>query len=177
MTVELAGAPGNCLYVPYSLLTDADELVGGSFVDDSHIQKSFGVGSYTVYYRPEAGPDNAMRPLEGAAAQAEEAYRDFVYEHYLEVPEEAAQALYTWAERVNGLHFQVDDSYRKSVLRNYWSEMETAWLIGYALAATTTYDTTVPAMPEGADFVDYFLNQSERGYCMHYATTAPCFSG
>lgn len=175
VTVELTGAPGNCFYVPYSLLTDADELVGGSFVADSHIQKGFGVGSYTVYYRPEAEPDHAMRPLEGIAAQAEEAYRDFVYEHYLEVPEEAEQALYTWAERNAGLHFEVDDSYRKSVLRGYWSEMEGARLIGYALAATTTYDTNVPAMPEGADFVDYFLNQSGKGYCMHYATVATLF--
>ena len=175
VTVELTGAPGNCLYVPYSLLTDADELVGGSFVNDSHIQKGFGVGSYTVYYRPEAEPDHSMRPLKGEAAQAEKAYRDFVYEHYLEVPKAAEQAIYTWADRNIGLHFQVDDSYRKSVLRNYWSEMETAWLIGYALAATTTYDTTVPAMPEGADFVDYFLNQSGKGYCMHYATVATLF--
>ena len=175
VTVELTGAPGNCLYVPYSLLTDADELVGGSFIDDSHIQKGFGVGSYTVYYRPEAEPDHAMRPLEGAAARAEETYRDFVYEHYLEVPEAAAQALYAWADRATGLHLEVDDSYRQTVVRKYWAEMEAAWLIAYLLSATTDYDTNVPAMPEGADFVDYFLNQSGKGYCMHYATAATLF--
>lgn len=175
VTVELTGAPGNCLYVPYSLLTDADELVGGSFVDDSHIQKGFGVGSYTVYYRPEAEPDHAMRPLEGEAARAEETYRAFVREHYLEVPKEAAQALYAWADRATGLHLEVDDSYRQTVVRKYWAEMEAAWLIAYLLSATTDYDTSVPAMPEGTDFVDYFLNQSGRGYCMHYATAATLF--
>lgn len=177
VTVDLTGAPGNCLYVPYSLLTDADELAGGGFVDDSHIQKGFGVGSYTLYYRPEAGPDVTMRPLEGAAAQAEEAYRTFVYQHYLEVPEEAGQALYTWAERVSeeGVSLNLDERYRGRAIRIYWPQMEQAQLIAYLLAATTTYDTTVPAMPAGADFVDYFLNQSERGYCMHYATAATLF--
>ena len=177
VTVDLTGATGNCLYVPYFLLTDADELAGSSFVDDSHLQKDFGLGSYTLYYRPEAGPDVTMQPLEGAAAQAEEAYRDFVYEHYLEVPEEAAQALYTWAERVSeeGVSLNLDERYRGRAIRIYWPQMEQAQLIAYLLAATITYDTTVPAMPAGADFVDYFLNQSERGYCMHYATAATLF--
>ena len=177
VTVELTGAPGNCLYVPYSLLTDADELAGSSFVDDSHIQKGFGVGSYTVYYRPEAEPDHAMRPLEGAAAQAEEAYRTFVYQHYLEVPEEAGRAVIAWVERINArrVSADLDEGYRSETLRTYWPQLGAAETVRAYLAATTTYDTAVPAMPAGADFVDYFLNQSERGYCMHYATTAALF--
>ena len=177
VTVDLTGAPGNCLYVPYSLLTDADELAGGGFVDDSHIQKGFGVGSYTLYYRPEAGPDVTMRPLEGAAAQAEEAYRTFVYQHYLEVPEEAGRAVIAWVERINArrVSADLDESYRSETLRTYWSQLGAAETVRVYLAATTTYDTAVPAMPAGADFVDYFLNQSGRGYCMHYATAAALF--
>ena len=177
VTVDLTGAPGNCLYVPYSLLTDADELAGGGFVDDSHIQKGFGVGSYTLYYRPEAGPDVTMHPLEGAAAQAEEIYRAFVYEHYLEVPEEAGRAVIAWVERINArrVSADLDESYRSETLRTYWPQLGAAETVRAYLAATTTYDTAVPAMPAGADFVDYFLNQSGRGYCMHYATAAALF--
>ena len=181
VTVELTGAPGNCFYAPYFLLTDADELSGGSFADDSHIARNFGVGSYTIYYRPGAGPDAAMRPLEGAAAQAEETYRAFVYEHYLEVPEEAAQALRDWADRVESQYVFVDmsgsdgSSDGATVPRRYRMQLELAERTALYLAAATTYDTTVPAVPEGADFVDYFLNQSGRGYCMHYATAAALF--
>ena len=134
-------------------------------------------GSYTLYYRTEAGPDVTMRPLEGEAAQAEEAYRAFVYQHYLEVPEEAGRAVIAWVERINAewVSADLDESYRSETLRTYWTQLRAAETVRAYLAATTTYDTTVPAMPAGADFVDYFLNQSGRGYCMHYATAAALF--
>ena len=132
----------------------------------------------TIAPEPGRTPPSA---LEGAAAQAEETYRAFVYEHYLEVPEEAAQALRDWADRVESQYVFVDmsgsdgSSDRATVPRRYRMQLELAERTALYLAAATTYDTTVPAVPEGADFVDYFLNQSGRGYCMHYATAAALF--
>ena len=174
--VELTGAPGNCLYVPYSLLTDADALSGGRFVDDSHIAKNFGLRYYILYYRPEAAPSFRMTGLTGTAAQAEAAYRAFVYDHYLEVPQAARDALWTWArESASRYDLEPSKDYREVVQVSYWVQMELVELIRTYLAATTTYDTDAPAMPEGADFLDYFLNESRRGYCMHYATAAALY--
>lgn len=40
------------------------------------------------------------------------------------------------------------------------------------LAQTTHYDRNTPAPPAGEDYVDWFLNHAQQGYCMHYATSA-----
>ncbi len=40
------------------------------------------------------------------------------------------------------------------------------------LASTTRYDRNTSAPPAGRDYVDWFLNESKQGYCMHYATAA-----
>ncbi len=40
------------------------------------------------------------------------------------------------------------------------------------LDALCRYDQSAPAAPEGTDPVLYFLNESRRGYCMHYASAA-----
>ena len=34
------------------------------------------------------------------------------------------------------------------------------------------YDTDTPAMPAGEDFVPWFLTESDRGYCVHFASAA-----
>ncbi len=40
------------------------------------------------------------------------------------------------------------------------------------LASFTRYDIETPAPPLGRDFVSWFLTDSHRGYCAHYATAA-----
>jgi len=46
-----------------------------------------------------------------------------------------------------------------------------AWDIqSYLHARTYAYDTAPPAAPAGQDPVDYFLFQSRRGFCTHFAT-------
>lgn len=40
------------------------------------------------------------------------------------------------------------------------------------LAAVAEYDPDTPAAPEGEDFVAWFLTESHRGYCMHFASAA-----
>ena len=40
------------------------------------------------------------------------------------------------------------------------------------LAAVAEYDPSTPAAPEGEDFVAWFLTESHRGYCMHFASAA-----
>lgn len=56
--------------------------------------------------------------------------------------------------------------YRRSYLSS------TIDLIREGLAQTTHYDRNTPAPPAGRDYVDWFLNESGQGYCMHYATAA-----
>ena len=55
--------------------------------------------------------------------------------------------------------------------RDWYVSMMTGVMINY-LAQTTRYDRDTPAPPAGRDYVDWFLNESKQGYCMHYATAA-----
>lgn len=179
VTVENLGAPGGCLYLPYYLLTDADEVVGAAFVEDAYLARGLGTWRHTLYYRPDAGPWWDMTPLGGTAAEAERVYREFVYNHYLEIPEGFSDILAEWIERTYQVatddHIVVGDGdpETEALLRagmNYQNTLAEARMVRALLAATTEYDPGTAAMPAGADFVDHFLNETQRGYCMHYAS-------
>ena len=51
-------------------------------------------------------------------------------------------------------------------------ELEAAQVVADYLAAVAEYDPDTPAAPEGEDFVAWFLTESHRGYCMHFASAA-----
>jgi len=54
----------------------------------------------------------------------------------------------------------------------YERYQDLAELVAAYLADTCVYDPGTPRTPAGEDFVDYFLNESRRGYCMHFASAA-----
>src|SRR5699024_5072327 len=47
-----------------------------------------------------------------------------------------------------------------------------AQMVADYLASIAAYDPDTPATPEGEDYVTYFLTESRRGYCMHFASAA-----
>ena len=49
---------------------------------------------------------------------------------------------------------------------------KTAEYVRQHLAKRCTYTREPGALPEGEEFVDYFYNESKRGYCTYFATTA-----
>lgn len=53
---------------------------------------------------------------------------------------------------------------------NIGSEYDTAKAIEQYLSTTYPYNPDMPALPEGADFVDSFLFESKEGYCTYYAS-------
>ncbi len=86
----------------------------------------------------------------------ESAYRNFVYKHYLDIPEETAKIL-----EENGL-------LGTSNIPSSQARDE----INRALAATLEYDETAVSNRSGSDFIEYTLNVSKRGYDVHFATIA-----
>ena len=84
------------------------------------------------------------------------AYTAFVYGQYLTVPESTKQALLAFAEQ-KGLHPD-----RLSIIEDVANAVRTA----------ATYELEYPACPEGEDEVVYFLTESKRGVCRHFASAA-----
>ena len=125
-------------------------------------------------------------------------YTDFVYRTYTQVPEETREALAPILEKLNGgssgsvtYSVQIEDgdgdgTVTFSVQDDDSDDSDSASGT-YVLAPTprssinavrelvqnaARYSRDTPAMPEGEDFVRWFLEDSETGYCIHYATAA-----
>ena len=176
ITIEHLGAPGGCLYTPYQMITTPEEIRGARFENDSYIARDRSVDRHTVYFRPDPMTRGTYQGLTGTAAQAEEQYRDFAHQNYLYVPEQARQAIQrwldqnNWAVEVDGTSWYTGDpAYSLQMLEGLCEMLQNT------LADSTRYDPETPALPNGEDFLDYFLNETGRGYCMHYATFSTLF--
>ena len=81
-----------------------------------------------------------------------------MHETYTQVPDETRQAL---ADILQQLDVQPgDDPHRiLAAVQSY-------------VSSSARYDLNTPAVPDGEDFVSWFLHESETGYCVHFATAA-----
>ncbi len=85
-------------------------------------------------------------------------YDAFVQTVYTQVPDETRQAL---ADILPQLGVQAEDVPKQivSAVQAY-------------VAASASYDLNTPSVPNGEDFVSWFLHDSDTGYCVHFATAA-----
>ena len=172
--VEQVSAPGGCVYFPYQVLSRPEELRGASFQDDSGMVRDRFVGTHTVYFRPGLLEPDAAPPLEWQDALVEQEYQKFVQQHYLQVPDDLLSDLlphiYTLSDRL----FQAQTSSSRygsySAYDPARSPQVAAELVVEYLDELAEYDLSTPPVPDREDFTLYFLNESHRGYCMHFAS-------
>lgn len=88
-------------------------------------------------------------------------YRRYIESVYTQLPDNLAQTLLSIAGE-NGI----------VPAQNYAQWHFTAWQVKTFLQNFGEYTLKPGPMPQGSDFVDYFLTQSKRGYCVHYASAA-----
>lgn len=168
VTITHLDGPTTMAYYPYTPQSLSQTV---TWVDDSYLRLDEPTENYTVEYDYLGGSEKPNLD-----------YRDFVYEHYLEVPEETADVLLQWlqeneAEFVTtaewgwGLATEQGDGTWIIETRVSNTVAKAQW-IAELLEQTTRYDLQTPATPRGEDFVTWFLTESQRGYCVHYATAA-----
>lgn len=145
---ELAGR-GSYSLLPYgALVTDAYTAHPGGILDrrgdsyDFQYRQFSGAGGGTVNARWEA---------------LEQQYRQYVYDNFLDYPEERLPELTTVLELEK---FPREDLYRcaEEVIRFLERHMR--------------YRLDTPATPLNKDFVEYSLFDSHEGYCAHFASAA-----
>lgn len=134
MTLKMPGHI-SVMYIPYGL---AEIHEAGWPVRDSYIRNTNALPQYTLYF---------MRTDTIPAGTA--SYREYVYENYLDVPEETRASLQQIAD---SLHSAAD--------------------ICEYVKNSAAYDLNTERMPAGRDFVSWFLLESDTGYCVHFATAA-----
>ena len=150
VTVEELAAPGSYTIYPYGARISEDYKSHW----DGTVERT--KGRYELQY---SAPED-YRPeqaLTGTLAETEAGYRAYVYDSFCEYPEDQLPELMAFMEQSE---FRTDSV--------YYSLIDVlAFLRGNAV-----YDLSVPNTPEGEDFVEYFLFESKRGYCAHFASSA-----
>ena len=167
MTIRHVGGRGKTAYMPYRFLGFSGEQA--YTVLDSGARRRG--DEYEVACIPGGPMAGAFAPLESGPKAWEARYRDFVYDHYLDVPEEAASAL--WPVLTGSVRKLVvsaaPPSWSIQLHQNFQESAYWAMCAAKTLEGLAAYDLDVPAMEPGEDFVAHFLEEG-RGYCVHFAT-------
>lgn len=130
-------------YIPYNATAFPEDAEP---FYDAYVKNPSQQTNYTVPYVL------SRSPLQNSA------YDAFVHETYTQVPDETRQALSDILSELVGEEDADPYQYIPRVLEY--------------VSASARYDLNTPAVPDGEDFVSWFLHDSETGYCVHYATAA-----
>ncbi len=183
--VDNVGAVGTCVYAPYHLTLPEEGAEESGFlpVEDAYLARKQGQWSHTLSFvdLSQSGDltrirlDYAMGALSSRLANGSfpgtAQYARFAQAHYLDVPEELwgeleALIRMAWSAGALGDRYMSAPSFSNGDAPRY------AGQLADFLSTFCAYDQSAPAAPEGTDPVLYFLNESRRGYCMHYASAA-----
>ena len=168
-TIENVRASG--VYTPYQLVEQDWIEAGVMPARDSYLAQRAGLSAYTVAFKTSMYPNGTA----DHNILAEQYYRDYVYRHYLDVPEGLEEPLRQLLdESLRQMYAQVVTSSGWQVSINDFSgnPVNAAYMAAAVLEGLCEYDPETPAAPAGADPVEYFLTGSRRGYCMHFASAA-----
>lgn len=115
-------------------------------VYDAYVRNPMQQTSYAISYCMEKG---IMR---------NDAYENFVHDTYTQVPDETRQELADILTKIG-----VDPAETLS---------RKAAAVAEYVSGSAVYDLNTPSVPDGEDFVSWFLHDSDTGYCVHFATAA-----
>jgi hypothetical protein len=176
--VENVNMNPRCVYSPYGLATTPGALAEMEFVSDGFLRSSngmFGMDGYTLegvvlpvdsaYTEMppyDEWPDEFrewLTPEQALFFENQSRYNAFVDEHYTALPEGIDGMLdeYRAERELDPEDFDSDADFALEVIERVQSE--------------NTYTMSPGSLPEGRDFVEYFLNENHRGYCVHFATS------
>ncbi len=152
--IKLRAVQGNggMVYTPYQLT----EIPRGGeirFLQDAWFHTE-GKDAWSMRFQI---PDDQFEDLMTGKQQAEETYRTFVEQWYVSVPKQTRAVLQSWLTELG--ETPPDGADRLAVAQWYADQ----------LAACCQYDDQTPAV-HGNVFLEHFLRESRRGYCVHFAT-------
>lgn len=146
--IENLKESASVLFAPYGYIscTSAEDIL-------SDLRININEDDYVVYYWP------GVRSLDiTTSSYANADYDQYVQDHCLQLPEDTRQELYNLALEYG---YEPDMSTAQTV----------AWVAEF-VRNIGTYKLNVSRQPVNFDFVLYFLEQSQEGYCVHFATAA-----
>lgn len=142
------------LYTPY--YTNRENNLGQPLLD-SGTENVNDLVEYRFYYTTQA-PEFGQAIYGDNTAQGD--YEQFVHTHYTQLPDDTRQAAVEIAQAwgITELENATVDQIASYVEQN--------------VRDSAQYDLETERMPAGEDFVLWFLQESDTGYCVHFASAA-----
>jgi len=163
-SVDFINADMNFWYIPYasSKITDSKSSVDGYPVNN--IKGTYNGYNYNVQNINYSKIKQLVDTYKGDNASMkayvdwEAQYRKYVYDAYTYLPLDSLEDIKTEGKKHTVVTEVQKQDYIKQVIDN--------------LKTNYKYSLTPGKVPEGKDFVEYFLNESKKGYCTYFATAA-----
>lgn len=157
MQVENLNANESYTYVPYyAYLNDYYEMLAGDGAVASQ-NRADDIFSYypRSVYEEKMTEWQEMEDAHGILDNVEKSYEGFVKSTYLQVPEEGLEQL---KEECEAVELEDIEEIKEYVVNT--------------LNENTSFNMDVETLPEGKDFVSWFLYEKKEGYATHYAAAA-----
>ncbi|MBD3107393.1 hypothetical protein IEO70_03365 [Bacillus sp. AGMB 02131] len=172
ITINNVNANSRYVYTPYELKTNPSQLDEIKTFDEGAIVSKSLFGTRLYSYQSSANlvtkyPSlaNEVYTLEKDGQEEsyfknESQYNSYVYENYLQIPEDT--------KRILDNHLQSSEQ----AMDERMSYEQAISLVKDFVNEELSYNKNVKALPESSDFVQYVLEESKTGYATHYATVA-----
>jgi hypothetical protein len=157
------------VYAPYGLMSKPEELPGIDFINDGFLRSGnaiFGINEYSMKattlqidaWKMSESMINAFNQEQRPFIRAAMEYKNFVYSHYTQVPEKLEERLdqYLYEHNLSMKNFVNPNAFANAIITQVQSE--------------NSYTLSPGMTPEGQDFVEYFLFENHKGYCVHFAS-------
>lgn len=146
--------PQGCL-VPYYVQSELDISADDSFAPIGN--KTYSLDFFSFDMLDTLSNKASSITPDPAYAEAELAYREFVYANFLEIPDESLRKVIT--RHLKGAHIS---PLSDTLIRDVATYVQNV----------AVYDLTAGMAPDGVDPIIFFLEESQRGVCRHYASAA-----
>lgn len=148
---ELDGYPVNCK--------------NGYIDGEQYIYSGIDYDAFKTFLEEYSGSNNSNNAMD-KYVQWEKQYREFVYSAYLEVPSDVKNCLENYRNAA-GDSIPTSENINSLADRLAYGEQVKKYL-----ADTCAYSLSPGKVPEGKDFICYFLEDNKKGYCTYFASTA-----
>lgn len=169
LTIQNAKRNSLRVYAPYGLVSTPEELPGIDFINDGVLRSGnalMGTWEYSIKatnlqidaWRMTISMREAFITEHSNFINAALDYNDFVYSHYTQLPEDLKKKLYEYRleHNLNIVNYLSHNAFANAIISQVQSENS------YTLSPGTT--------PADRDFVEYFLFENHKGYCVHFAS-------
>lgn len=164
MEIENVGASRRWTYTPYfyypteDLISDDDTLPTANLFQTKTRLVYQSLESWDSLLGVDSNIDSWVENIDGVPwksfySRKEREYREFVYDNYMDVPKSCEKAVERFVDKFEALEMQ------PYLLSSYFS--------GYF-----TYTLSPGRLPKGEDFITRFLDETQSGYCTHFASAA-----